>query len=73
MARFIFHENFDHRVVLGMVFLVAGAATPGWSGTPLAGPSAFSELDNSEALHHPSIIHSSAYHLASARNGRGIG
>jgi hypothetical protein len=32
---FIFHENFDRRIALGMVFLVAGAATPGWSGTPL--------------------------------------
>jgi drug/metabolite transporter (DMT)-like permease len=42
MAWFIFHENFDRRIALGMVFLVAGAATLGWSGTPsldsVAGP-----------------------------------
>ena len=39
---FIYHENFDRRIALGMVFLVAGAATLGWSGTPsvdgVAGP-----------------------------------
>ncbi len=29
MAWFIFHENFDRRIALGMVFLVAGAATLG--------------------------------------------
>ena len=36
MAWFIFHENFDRRIALGMVFLVAGVATLGWSGTPSA-------------------------------------
>jgi drug/metabolite transporter (DMT)-like permease len=34
MAWFIFQENFDRRVALGMVFLIAGAATLGWTGTP---------------------------------------
>jgi len=38
MAWFIFHENFNRRVALGMICLVAGAATLAWSGTPtLAG------------------------------------
>ena len=36
MAWFIFHENFDRRIALGMVFLVAGAAALAWSGTPSA-------------------------------------
>lgn len=34
MAWFIFHENFDRRIALGMICLVAGAATLAWSGTP---------------------------------------
>ena len=34
MAWFIFHENFDRRIALGMVCLVAGAAVLSWSGTP---------------------------------------
>ena len=34
MAWFIFHENFDRRVALGMCFVVAGAAVLSWSGTP---------------------------------------
>jgi len=34
MAWFIFHEHFDRRIAFGMVFLVAGAATIAWSGTP---------------------------------------
>ena len=34
MAWFIFHENFDRRIALGMAFLVAGAAVLSWSGTP---------------------------------------
>src|SRR5229473_1545063 len=42
MAWFIFHENFDRRIALGMACLVAGAATVSWSGTPtiesFAGP-----------------------------------
>ncbi len=42
MAWFIFHENFDRRIALGMAFLVAGAAVLSWSGTltldTLAGP-----------------------------------
>jgi drug/metabolite transporter (DMT)-like permease len=38
MAWFIFHENFDRRVALGMICLVAGAAALAWSGAPtLAG------------------------------------
>src|SRR6266404_6345671 len=42
LAWFVFHENFDRRIALGMVCLVAGAATVSWSGTPtiesFAGP-----------------------------------
>src|SRR5437879_1689471 len=42
MAWFVFHENFDRRIALGMACLVAGAATVSWSGTPtiesFAGP-----------------------------------
>jgi drug/metabolite transporter (DMT)-like permease len=42
MAWFIFHENFDRRIALGMALLVAGAGVLSWSGTPtlgnLAGP-----------------------------------
>src|SRR4051812_47393637 len=34
MAWFIFHENFDRRIALGMVFLTSGAAILSWSGTP---------------------------------------
>jgi drug/metabolite transporter (DMT)-like permease len=34
MAWFIFRENFDRRVALGMLCLVAGAALLAWSGTP---------------------------------------
>jgi len=44
MAWFIFHENFDRRIALGMACLVAGAAVLSWSGQPtlssLVGPSA---------------------------------
>lgn len=42
MAWFIFHENFDRRIALGMACLVIGAAVLSWSGTPtvesLTGP-----------------------------------
>lgn len=34
IAWFIFHENFNRRVGLGMTLLVAGAVTLAWSGTP---------------------------------------
>ena len=34
MAWFIFHENFDRRIALGMGFLLGGAAILGWSGSP---------------------------------------
>ena len=34
MAWFIFHENFDRRIALGMICLVIGAAVLAWSGTP---------------------------------------
>jgi drug/metabolite transporter (DMT)-like permease len=34
MAWFIFHENFDRRIALGMAFLLTGAAVLSWSGTP---------------------------------------
>lgn len=38
LAWFVFHENFDRRIALGMGCLVAGAAALSWSGTPtLAG------------------------------------
>jgi drug/metabolite transporter (DMT)-like permease len=42
LAWFVFHENFDRRIALGMACLVAGAAMVSWSETPtiesLAGP-----------------------------------
>lgn len=42
LAWFVFHENFDRRIALGMAVLVAGALLLSWSGTPswsgLAGP-----------------------------------
>ena len=42
MAWFIFHENFDRRIAIGMGFLISGAAVLSWTGTPtvptLAGP-----------------------------------
>jgi drug/metabolite transporter (DMT)-like permease len=34
IAWFVFHENFDRRIALGMVFLVVGAILLSWSGTP---------------------------------------
>ncbi len=34
MAWFIFHENFDRRIALGMACLIAGAAVLAWSGEP---------------------------------------
>jgi drug/metabolite transporter (DMT)-like permease len=34
LAWFVFHENFDRRIALGMACLVAGAAILAWSGTP---------------------------------------
>jgi drug/metabolite transporter (DMT)-like permease len=34
MAWFIFHENFDRRIAIGMLCLVAGAIVLSWSGTP---------------------------------------
>lgn len=36
MAWFMFHENFDRRIALGMACLVAGAAILSWSGKPTA-------------------------------------
>jgi drug/metabolite transporter (DMT)-like permease len=42
IAWFIFHENFDRRIAIGMASLVAGAAILSWSGAPsfdsIAGP-----------------------------------
>jgi drug/metabolite transporter (DMT)-like permease len=42
LAWFVFHENFDRHIALGMACLVAGAVIASWSGTPtiesLAGP-----------------------------------
>jgi drug/metabolite transporter (DMT)-like permease len=44
MAWFIFHENFDRRIALGMLCLVAGAGVLAWSGRPtlasILGPAA---------------------------------
>src|SRR5260221_8294863 len=34
MAWFLFHENFDRRVVLGMACLLPGVAVLSWSGQP---------------------------------------
>jgi drug/metabolite transporter (DMT)-like permease len=34
MAWFIFHENFDRRIALGMACLVAGAVVLSWAGRP---------------------------------------
>ena len=34
IAWFIFHENFDRRIAIGMASLVAGAAVLSWSGAP---------------------------------------
>ena len=34
LAWFVFHENFDRRIAVGMACLVAGAAILAWSGTP---------------------------------------
>ncbi len=34
LAWFVFHENFDRRIALGMACLVAGAIVLSWSGTP---------------------------------------
>jgi drug/metabolite transporter (DMT)-like permease len=34
MAWFIFHENFDRRIALGMICLVIGAVVLAWSGVP---------------------------------------
>src|SRR5215468_6532597 len=34
IAWFIFHENFDNRVMLGMACLVVGAMVLSWSGQP---------------------------------------
>lgn len=34
IAWFVFHENFDRRIALGMVCLVAGAVVLAWTGTP---------------------------------------
>jgi drug/metabolite transporter (DMT)-like permease len=34
MAWFIFHENFDRRIAIGMASIVAGAAVLSWSGAP---------------------------------------
>ncbi len=34
MAWFVFHENFDRRIALGMACLIAGATLLAWSGTP---------------------------------------
>ncbi len=44
LAWFVFHENFDRRIALGMLAIVAGAATLSWQGEvsfeQVAGPAA---------------------------------
>lgn len=37
LAWFVFRENFDRRIALGMAFLVAGALILSWSGAPTTG------------------------------------
>ena len=37
LAWFVFKENFDRRIALGMAFITAGAAALSWSGRPEAG------------------------------------
>jgi drug/metabolite transporter (DMT)-like permease len=34
MAWFIFHENYDRRIALGMACLIVGAVVLSWSGAP---------------------------------------
>jgi drug/metabolite transporter (DMT)-like permease len=34
MAWFIFHENFDRRIAIGMLCLLGGAVVLAWSGAP---------------------------------------
>jgi drug/metabolite transporter (DMT)-like permease len=34
LAWFVFHENFDRRIALGMACLIAGALVLSWTGTP---------------------------------------
>lgn len=34
LAWFVFHENFDRRIAIGMACLIAGAVVISWSGTP---------------------------------------
>ena len=34
IAWFVFHENFDRRIALGMAFLVGGALVLSWTGRP---------------------------------------
>jgi drug/metabolite transporter (DMT)-like permease len=34
IAWFLFHENFDRRILLGMICIVSGAVILSWSGTP---------------------------------------
>jgi drug/metabolite transporter (DMT)-like permease len=34
IAWFIFHEGFDHRILIGFACLVGGAIILSWSGTP---------------------------------------
>lgn len=34
LAWFVFRENFDNRIALGMVFITAGGALLSWTGTP---------------------------------------
>jgi drug/metabolite transporter (DMT)-like permease len=37
LAWFVFKENFDHRIALGMAFITAGAAALSWLGRPEVG------------------------------------
>jgi drug/metabolite transporter (DMT)-like permease len=67
MAWFIFYENFDRRIAVGMASLVAGAAVLSWSGVPsfdsIVGPLAIAGacvawgLDNNLNPHVPDMHH----------------
>lgn len=37
LAWFVFHENFDRRIALGMLAIIAGGVLLGWTGTPEPG------------------------------------
>lgn len=44
LAWFVFHENFDRRIALGMLAIVAGGVLLSWSGTPAVGAGRLSAM-----------------------------